>query len=237
MQKIKLISKHEVATDTTAFYFEKPAGFTYTAGQFVELTLIDPPETDAEGNTRAYSIASAPYEADLCFATRMRDTAFKRVLDSLPIGGEVWLDGPFGNFLMPSNPNTLAVFLIGGIGITPVRSMILQATHDQKPNQTFVFYSNRTPADAVFLPELQDASQKNPFLTFVPTMTNVGDVVPWDGKTGYISEQLLREYLPKPDLATYYLCGPEAMVSAMHKLLEGIGIYNESIHTEEFSGY
>lgn len=237
MQKIKLKSKHEAATGTTAFYFEKPADFTYTAGQFAELTLIDPPETDAEGNTRAYSIASAPYEADLCFTTRMRNTAFKRVLDSLPLGAEVWLDGPFGNFLMPSNPNTLAVFLIGGIGITPVRSMILQATHDQRPNQTFLFYSNRTPADAAFLEELRDASHKNPFLTFVPTMTNVGDTVPWNGKTGYISAQLLLEYLPKPDLATYYLCGPAAMVTAMHKLLTDMGIYNENIHTEEFSGY
>lgn len=237
MFKIKLKTKHEVAAGTTAFYFEKPDGFEYTAGQFAELTLIDPQETDAEGNTRPFSIAAAPFEPDLCFTTRMRDTAFKRVLSTLPLGGEVWLDGPFGNFLMPSNPNTMAVFLVGGIGITPVRSMILQATHDQKPNQTFLFYSNRTPADTMFLADLQEATHKNPFLTFVPTMTNVGDTIPWDGKTGYISEPLLREYLPRPDLGTYYLCGPEAMVSAMHKLLENMGIYNENIHTEEFSGY
>ena len=168
MYTIKLKSKLEVAAGTTAFYFEKPPGFTYTAGQFVELTLIDPSETDAEGNTRAYSIASAPYEADLCFATRMRDTAFKRVLGSLPIGSEVTMDGPFGNFLMPSNPDTMAVFLIGGIGITPVRSMLLQALHDRKPNQTFLFYSNRTPADAAFLQELHELSGKNPFLSFIP---------------------------------------------------------------------
>lgn len=237
MFTVHLKAKKEIATGTMAFYLEKPEGFSYVAGQFIELTLLNPPETDTEGNTRAFSLAAAPYEADLFVATRLRDTAFKRVLNGLPIGTEIQLDGPFGNFIMPSNPNTMAVFLIGGIGITPVRSMLLQATRDQRPNQTFLFYSNRTPADAAFLEELRDASHKNPFLTFVPTMTNVGDTVPWNGKTGYISAQLLQEYLPKPDLATYYLCGPAAMVSAMRKLLTDIGIYNENIHTEEFSGY
>src|ERR671913_578069 len=78
--KTKLKSRQEIAGGTMAFHFKKPEGFAYKAGQFADYTLINPSETDAEGNTRAFSLASAPYEDDLMVATRMRDTAFKRVL-------------------------------------------------------------------------------------------------------------------------------------------------------------
>ena len=70
-----LLRKEEIAEGTMAFHFEKPAGFTFKAGQFGDFTLINPVETDTEGNTRGFSLASAPYEGDLMFATRMRDTA------------------------------------------------------------------------------------------------------------------------------------------------------------------
>jgi ferredoxin-NADP reductase len=77
-----------------AFYFERPAGFHFVAGQSMDFTLINPPEADDEGNTRSFSIASAPYEEDLMIATRMRDTAFKRVLKNLAIGSEIQIEGP-----------------------------------------------------------------------------------------------------------------------------------------------
>ena len=81
-----LIKRREVAERTIEFEFAKPAGFEFKAGHFLEITWIDPPETDAEGNARAFSIASAPYEDRLTFTTRLRDTAFKRVLRDTPIG-------------------------------------------------------------------------------------------------------------------------------------------------------
>src|SRR5580704_6423939 len=76
--KSKLIRREEVAEGTMAFHFEKPSGFTFKAGQSADVTLVDPPDTDAEGNTRTFSIASPPFENELVFTTRMRDTAFKR---------------------------------------------------------------------------------------------------------------------------------------------------------------
>lgn len=78
----RLTEHHEVADHTMAFQFEKPAGWTFKAGQFVDITLLNPPETDAEGNTRGFSISSAPHEPAIMVATRLRDTAFKRVLKS-----------------------------------------------------------------------------------------------------------------------------------------------------------
>ena len=78
-------------------------GFEFKAGHFLELTWIDPPETDAEGNARAFSIASAPYEDRLMFTTRLRDTAFKRVLRDTPIGSIAKIDGPFGDLTLHNN--------------------------------------------------------------------------------------------------------------------------------------
>src|SRR5207302_5876291 len=85
----KLVSRHEVAEGTTAFHFEKPANWTFKAGQYLDMTLTDPSETDAEGNIRSFSIASAPHEDTLMVTTRMRDTAFKRELKRMPLGAAV----------------------------------------------------------------------------------------------------------------------------------------------------
>src|SRR5215831_388884 len=97
---VKLKSHAEVAEGTVAFHFEKPDGFNFKAGQFLNLTLIDPPETDGKGNRRNFSIASAPEENDLMIATRMRNTAFKRVLKQIPLQKEVKMAGPFGSFTL-----------------------------------------------------------------------------------------------------------------------------------------
>ena len=75
-----LTKREEIAEGTVAFHFAKPPDFQFRPGQSIDLTLLNPPETDAEGNTRAFSIASAPFDNDLMIATRMRATAFKRVL-------------------------------------------------------------------------------------------------------------------------------------------------------------
>ena len=103
-QASKLIrAREEVAEGTMAFHFEKPTGFKFKAGQFADVTLIDPPETDAEGNTRTFSIASPPFENELVFTTRMRDTAFKRSLKKVPLATEVKIGSAAGSFTLHKN--------------------------------------------------------------------------------------------------------------------------------------
>src|ERR1022692_493085 len=97
----KLNSRQEVAEGTMVFRFEKPAGWAFKPGQFVDMTFLYPLETDSEGNTRTFSIASAPHEETLMVATRMRDTAFKRVLGTMPLGSAVKLEGPSGDLTVP----------------------------------------------------------------------------------------------------------------------------------------
>jgi ferredoxin-NADP reductase len=221
-----------------AFHLEKPEGFAYKAGQFGDYTLIDPSETDAEGNTRGFSLASAPYEDDLMLATRMRDTAFKRVLRTMEIGTEVTLDAPYGSFTLHNNTRTPAVFLTGGIGVTPVRSIVLQAAHDNLPHKIFLFDSNRRPEDAAFLDELTEAQKKNSNYTFVGTMTEMEkSSMKWVGETGFITKAMLLKYIGDLMLPIYYVAGPSSMVTAMRKTLNEAGVDDDNIRTEEFSGY
>jgi len=97
------------------------------------VTLSDPPETDAEGNTRTFSIASSPFENELVFTTRMRDTAFKRSLKKVPLGTKVKIAPATGSFRLHKNVGKPAVFLAGGIGITPFLSIVRQADRDRLP--------------------------------------------------------------------------------------------------------
>ena len=136
---VRLTEREKVADRTMAFHFEKPAGFLYKAGQFADFTLIDPPETDAEGNIRGFSLASAPYEKDLKITTRLRDTAFKRVMTELPYGTQLKMDAPYGSFTLHNNAAIPAVFLTGGIGITVVRSILLEAIHKAVPRRLVLF--------------------------------------------------------------------------------------------------
>ena len=231
---VKLIKKEEVANETMAFHFEKPEGFTFKAGQFGDFTLLNPSETDEEGNVRGFSLAHAPYEDDLMIATRMRDTAFKRVLRNLPIGTELKLDAPYGNFVLHKTETTPAVFLTGGIGITPVRSIIAQATRDKLPHKITLFYSNKTPEDTAFLQDLQSFAKENPNFTFVPVMTRDET---WQGEKGHITKEILTKCVPDLTTPIYYLSGPASMVATMRQILTDAQVNEDNIRTEEFSGY
>ena len=125
-----LTRSETVAEGTMAFHFAKPAGFKFTAGQSMNVSLIDPPESDAKGNSRTFSIVSAPHENELVIATRMRDTAFKRVLKGMPPGGRVGLRGPAGMFTLDPADARPAAYLAGGIGITPFVSMLRSKGYD-----------------------------------------------------------------------------------------------------------
>ena len=122
---------------------------------------------------RAFSIASSPHEETLMVATRIRDTAFKRVLSAMPLGSVVKIEGPSGDLTLHNNVKRTAVFLAGGIGITPFRSIVCRAAKEKLPHRIFLFYSNRRPEDAPFLDELQALQEENPNYTLIATMTEM----------------------------------------------------------------
>lgn len=233
--KVKLIRKETIANGTMAFHFSKPDGFEFRAGQFADYTLIDPPETDDEGNTRGFSFVHAPFEANLVAATRMRDTAFKRVLKDLPIGSEVKLDAPYGDFTLHKTQSTPAVFIIGGIGVTPVRCMVAQATHDRTAHQLTLLHASRTPPDLPLKSDFEQLAKDNPNFTYVTTVESAPD--DWNGEVGRVDAAMVKKYVPDLHKPIYYLSGPEGMVKAIRALLVELEVNEDNIRTEEFTGY
>lgn len=237
-QIVKLMRMEEIAEGTMAFHFTRPPGFEFRPGQSIDMTLIDPPETDGEGNTRALSIASPPFEDHLTVATRMRDSAFKRVLRNAPPGLEVKIESPGGSFTLHKNATKPAVLLAGGIGITPFLSMVRQAAKDKPSRLLYLFYSNRRSEDAPFLDLLGRLPAENTNFRFIPTMTGMAKSHrQWTGETGVINKEMLLRYVPQPVEPIYYIAGPPAMVTAMRKMVVSAGVDEDDIRTEEFSGY
>ena len=234
----RLLSRVEVAQNTMAFHFEKPTGFDFKPGQSVDLTLINPPATDSEGNTRTFSILSATFDHQLIFATRMRDTAFKCSLKKVALGTVVKMDSAMGSFTLHKNSAKPAVFLAGGIGITPFSSIVRQADHDRAPHKIYLFYSNRRPEDAAFLETLLELEKRNPNFRLVATMTQMpNSKKKWDGETGLIKKDMLSRHLGNLQGPIYYVAGPPAMVTDMRKMLVASGVDEDDIRSEEFAGY
>jgi ferredoxin-NADP reductase len=234
--QVKLEAREELAEGTLGFRLEKPAGFQFKAGQAVVLELLDPPAEEGQ-KRRTFSLASAPFENVLTIATRMRDTAFKRALKALPGGAHMKLTGPIGQFTLADAARP-AVFIAGGIGITPFMSMLRQAARDRSAQLLVLLYSNRRPEDAAFLGELQELAHQNRGFRLVATMTEMGKSArPWNGETGVVNADLIKRAVDGLAAPLYYVVGPPAMVVAMQETLRAAGVADDAILTEEFYGY
>ena len=237
-QSSKLMRQEEVAEGTMAFHFEKPSGFSFRAGQCADVTLTAPLETDAEGNTRTFSIASPPFANELVFTTRMRDTAFKRSLKEVKLTAKVKISPAAGSFTLHKNLAKPAIFLAGGIGITPFLSMVQQADRDRLPQKLYLFYSNRRPEDAAFLDTLRALETTNPNFRLICTMTEMSkSKKEWKGETALIDKEMLCRHLTNLQGPIYYIAGPPAMVTAMRETLVSAGVEENDIRTDEFVGY
>ncbi|HET9653692.1 MAG TPA: FAD-dependent oxidoreductase, partial [Usitatibacter sp.] len=142
----QLQRRRDLTEGTAAFVLARPDGFTFQAGQSINLTLVDPPEKDAKGNTRTFSLVSAPHEPFLEVATRLRTSAFKRVLASLPPGSALQMRGPGGKFTVAEDGPPV-VLLAGGIGITPFMSMLRDAAERASRREITLLYANRRAED------------------------------------------------------------------------------------------
>ena len=235
--KAKIKEKREVAKGTLLVTFDLLGEeVDFTAGQYFWVTLLDPPYDDEKGPRRHISVVTSPNERGvLGLCTRLRDSAFKRSLAELPVGAEVDVEQPKGNFLLPSETERPFVFIAGGIGITVFRSMLLYITEEGLPHRVTLVYSNRDRESTAFLAELQELERRNPNIRVVLTMT---DDPSWDGEKRYIDADLLRDHL-EGDLSDfhYLVAGPPAMTEAVVEKLGQAGIPEEQIAADRFSGY
>jgi ferredoxin-NADP reductase/nitrite reductase/ring-hydroxylating ferredoxin subunit len=251
--ELELLSKHKTqGTDMMTFKLTRGA-MNFKAGQFAFFKL-DGVTGDSKGPIRHFSIASSPTESEyLLISTRIRDTPYKQKLASLSDGTKIVTWGPQGEFVLQEDKP--AVFLSGGIGVTPFRSMIKYATDKKLPTKIVVFDSNRNAQNILYKEEFDTWAQENNNLKIIYTITDEEDrnqnekggkqpsassTASWKGERGRIDKAMVEKYLKKEELASsiFYICGPPGMLKAMQDLLKKeLNIPKERIKVEEFTGY
>jgi glycine betaine catabolism B len=260
--ELTLLEKDKIeGTDVTSFKFSKQndqgggAGsegaedktppLNYTAGQFAFFD-IGGVYNDPKGPIRHFTISSSPTENFIMFSTRIRDSPYKKRLSTLEEGARVKVRGPEGQFVLHEDYSKPAVFLSGGIGVTPFRSMIKYATDKQLPLRIVMFDSNRNRDNILFKNDFDDWVNKNKNLKIIYTISDddrerlPSTASDWKGEYGRIDKALILKYLDTNTLnnSIFYICGPPSMLKAMQSLLQdNLEIPKERIKVEEFTGY
>lgn len=229
-----ILDHHNETPTITVFTYEKPPGFTYLPGQFINLEL---PISDCDNrcNKRNFSLLSIPADDFLMTATRHGVSRFKQVFDNLTKDDTVNLIGPFGHFVLNEEPIP-AVMLSGGIGITPLHSMTKYAAFHKLPKPITLIYSNNTADDIPFKKDLDEYDRSD--MAFRVFYTLTGEPSPnWRGKVGRIDEAMIKELASDWQQSEYYICGPAQMVMALKKVVTEMGIPLERVKSEMFTGY
>ena len=235
----ELKEKKEKARDTFAFYFKRPEGFVFKAGQNIRLFFDDLPEGSRR---RTFTIASAPHEEDIMIVMRMRGSEWKKKIASLSLGESVRAEGPTGeHFVIHEDQNIPAVFIAGGVGIAPFVSIFSDIARRELGYTITLFYSNKTKEDAPFLDSLAKYAVGNKNLHMICTLTrssvseDEGPPLIWE--SGRINAAMIRKYIPDITIPLYYVVGTPMMVSDMRTVILGMGVPDTRIMTKEFKGY
>lgn len=234
MHAITLLEKKDVAHNTPMYTFSKPEGFSFQAGQYVSMKVAPTPYSDEKGNFRSFSIASAPHQDTLDFVMRRSESAFKKNLDQLPIGGVVEITNAVGTCILPfTGTEQTFIFLTGGVGITPIRSILLDAIEQKRQEKFFLFYSNWTPNDAPLFTEINSLSGVQ--LEKIHTMTCENpDELGWHGECGFINIRMIQKHVPDFQSALFYVVGTAQFIETMKEMLFQNGIDSNRILADNF---
>ena len=229
--------KKEVAKGTLLVIFDllgEEADFR--PGQYFWVELPNVGLDDERGLRRHISVVTSPTERGvLGLATRVRDTAFKRTLAELPVGAEVDVEEPKGQFALPEETDRAYVFVAGGIGITVFRSMLRFIRDEGLPYRVTLIYSNRDRESTAFLDELEELERELPGLRLVLTMTDDPD---WDGETRRVDTAFLADHLGEGlNDFTFMVAGPPGMAEGVQAVLADAGVAEENVIAQRFSGY
>lgn len=233
---LKLKSKKQISPTVFHFEFESSERLKFAPGQYLEWTL--PHENpDMRGNRRYFTIASSPTEEAVQLGVRIdpsRSSTFKQKLQTLKENDTLTAGTLSGEFLLPKDQSKKIVWIAGGIGITPFRSMIRFLIDTEDKRDIVLFYSSNTDLDFAYrelFTEAQDTiGLKTIYLATHPTSE-------WKGRTGFITKEMIQAEVPDYIERHYYLSGPHAMVESYKKLLISLHIKRAHIHTDYFPGF
>ena len=252
--ELALIEKNKVEdTDVMSFKFnnrndqeQDKIPLDYISGQFAFFD-IGGVYNDPKGPIRHFTISSSPTENFIMLSTRIRDSPYKKRLSTLEIGTTVKIRGPEGQFILHEDYSKSAIFLSGGIGVTPFRSMIKYATDKQLPLKIIMFDSNRNSNNILFKQEFDEWANINKNLKIIYTISEENQdehhssaTNEWKGEFGRIDKAMILKYVDDKTLknSIIYICGPPNMLNSMQSLIQQeLEIPKERIMIEEFTGY
>jgi len=231
----KLLEKIQRLPDTSSFRFWRPPEYTFAAGQFFSLTL-----KSSDGPLVHYfSHADSPTEQQIELTTRMTGSPFKQALTALSVGDEAKIDGPHGRFLFQPQAPRIA-FLTGGIGLTPVRSMLRYLVDTERRGcidgqQLILIYGSMTEDGILYKEEVEEFARTIPGFRVVHVITKPSPS--WQGYAGFITSDVVKAELGDPEDWKFYIVGPPPMIDAMWKVMDALAIPKEQIMVEGFTGY
>ena len=225
--KLKLIKKIQETKNVTSFIFEPEEKLIWRAGQYLHYVLHHEP-TDDRGSDRWFTVSSAPFEKHIQITTRFdskRSSTFKTELHKLEIGkSQIEVSFLEGDFVVV-DPNLEYMFIAGGIGITPFRSIIKQLEHEQKPINAHLLYANHDE-NVVFKTEIEEIAAKNPNFK-----------IHYIFSPDHIDESKIKSFVPDIKTPIFYVSGPEVMVESIIKMLKDMKIPENRIKGDWFPNY
>jgi ferredoxin-NADP reductase len=231
---VTLKDRKVIQNNNIAMWFDrKGSDFEFKPGQYARITLLEPIHNDAEGNSRLFSLASSPKKDYIMFTTRALDSAFNKNILEMPIGTKAEISNFGGNTVLHEDATIPAVFLIGGIGITPVRCMVEHIVSEKLPYKAYLFYSNPVASSMAFFDEFENWAKKYQDFKFIPTIDDASDKS-WKYEYGYINKEMVLKYVDDVTKPIYYIVGPTVMVEAMEKILTDINVDAKNIKLEKF---
>lgn len=218
-------------SDVKSFRFPRPADFAFKPGQFLFVTIKD----GQEELKKHFSISSSPTDTGYVeFTKRLTGNRFSNVLNALQVGSWARIDGPYGSFTFEGEYAKVAM-LTGGIGITPLMSICKYCTDKGLSTDIVVIYSNHTTSEINFRAELEELQARNKNLKVAISITN--NDPSWKGANGRITAEKIRKEIPDYAERLFLVSGPMSMVQDMVGILKEMGIQQERIKQDLFTGF
>jgi ferredoxin-NADP reductase len=215
--------------DVKSFVFTRPEGFDYKAGQWMYVNI----KIEGVSKMHHFTISASPTEDYLAFTKKITDSQYSQALNTYKGGEWFKLWGPFGEFTFSGEYPKLG-FLSGGIGITPLHSILRYIVDKKLPTDVKMLYANKTEADIVFRDELEEMQRQDSNIKIENVLTREPG---WKGLKGHINAQMIKEQIPDYKERVFYICGPPSMNAALSKELRALGVPDDKIKLEDFTGY
>ena len=235
---LELKEKKQIGLNIYDFIFNLKDKLSFLPGQYMEWTLGHQ-IPDSRGNRRFFTIASAPTEKDMLVAIRVLEnsSSFKKALLNLSPGGKLVASNPDGEFVLPKDQNKKLVFIAGGIGITPFRSMIKYLLDKREKRQITLLYSNKKVSDIAYK-DVFDKAREQLGIKTIYNITDTSEMIAGESmRSGILDAQTIKKEIPDYENKTFYISGPHSMVNAFENTLKSMGISRKNIKIDFFPGF